>query len=56
MDYIARATFRSDLRLLSDTCTSCLGISNPRSTEDWIALYRHVRTSYEVRANKKLSA
>jgi lipopolysaccharide/colanic/teichoic acid biosynthesis glycosyltransferase len=56
MDYIARATFSSDLRLLSDTCTSCLGISQPESTQDWIALYRHARASYERPANKKLSA
>jgi lipopolysaccharide/colanic/teichoic acid biosynthesis glycosyltransferase len=55
-EYIARATFRSDLRLLADTCTSCLGISNPRSTEEWIALYRRVRASYEMPAGKKRSA
>ena len=56
MDYISRATFRSDLRLLSDTCTSCLGISQPRSTAEWIAIYRHVRANYEMPAGKKLSA
>jgi hypothetical protein len=44
------------LRLLADTCTSCLGISNPRSTEEWIALYRRVRASYEMPAGKKRSA
>ena len=56
MDYISKATFRSDLRLLSDTCTSCLGISRPRSTEEWIAIYRQVRANYEMPANQKLSA
>jgi lipopolysaccharide/colanic/teichoic acid biosynthesis glycosyltransferase len=56
MEYIAHATFRSDLRLLTDTCTSCLGVFQPRSTEEWIALYRHVRASYEMPVNKKLSA
>jgi lipopolysaccharide/colanic/teichoic acid biosynthesis glycosyltransferase len=55
-DYIARATFRSDLRLLSDTCTSCLGFSQSRSTAEWIAIYRHVRANYEMPAGKKLSA
>jgi lipopolysaccharide/colanic/teichoic acid biosynthesis glycosyltransferase len=56
MDYISRATFRSDLRLLSDTCTSCLGISRPRTTDEWIAIYRHVRASYLMASNEKLSA
>jgi lipopolysaccharide/colanic/teichoic acid biosynthesis glycosyltransferase len=55
-DYIAKATFRSDLRLLSDTCTSCLGISSPRSTEEWIASYQRARASYEMPPNEKLSA
>jgi lipopolysaccharide/colanic/teichoic acid biosynthesis glycosyltransferase len=55
-DYISHATFRSDLRLLSDTCTSCLGISQSRSTAEWIAIYRHVRANYEMPAGKKLSA
>jgi lipopolysaccharide/colanic/teichoic acid biosynthesis glycosyltransferase len=56
MDYISRATFRSDLRLLSDTCTCCLGISQTRSTAEWIAIYRQVRANYEMPAGKKLSA
>jgi lipopolysaccharide/colanic/teichoic acid biosynthesis glycosyltransferase len=56
MDYISRATFRSDLRLLSETCTSCLGISQPRSTAEWIAIYRHARDNYEMSPDNKLSA
>jgi lipopolysaccharide/colanic/teichoic acid biosynthesis glycosyltransferase len=59
MDYIAKATFRSDLRLLSDTCSSCLGISHPLSTEEWIAIYRHARANYEhrhARADYEMSA
>jgi lipopolysaccharide/colanic/teichoic acid biosynthesis glycosyltransferase len=56
MDYISRATFSSDLRLLTDTCASCLGIAQPRSTAEWIAMYRHVRANYEMPAGKKLSA
>jgi lipopolysaccharide/colanic/teichoic acid biosynthesis glycosyltransferase len=44
-EYITSATFRSDLRLLSDTCASCLGFVRLRSTEEWIALYWHARTS-----------
>jgi lipopolysaccharide/colanic/teichoic acid biosynthesis glycosyltransferase len=56
MDYISRATFGSDLRLLSETCTSCLGISQPRSTAEWIAIYGHVRANYETPAGKELSA
>ncbi len=56
LDYISKATFRSDLHLLSDTFTSCLGISSPRSTEEWIAIYRHTRANYEMPANEELSA
>jgi lipopolysaccharide/colanic/teichoic acid biosynthesis glycosyltransferase len=44
-EYITNATFRSDLRLLSDTCTSCLGISRLRSTEEWISIYQGVQTT-----------
>jgi lipopolysaccharide/colanic/teichoic acid biosynthesis glycosyltransferase len=56
MDYISKASFSSDLRLLSETCTCCLGISHPRSTEEWIAIYLHVRASYEMAADEQLSA
>ncbi len=56
MDYISTATFFSDLRLLWDTCTCCLGISQPRSTEEWIALYREAHADYGMPANEKLSA
>jgi lipopolysaccharide/colanic/teichoic acid biosynthesis glycosyltransferase len=55
MEYITNATFRSDLRLLSDTCTSCLGISGNRSTEEWISIYRRAKTN-TASSEKKLSA
>jgi lipopolysaccharide/colanic/teichoic acid biosynthesis glycosyltransferase len=55
-EYIATATFRSDLRLLSETCFSCLGISNRRSTGEWISIYRSVQANYGVPVDEKLSA
>jgi lipopolysaccharide/colanic/teichoic acid biosynthesis glycosyltransferase len=53
MEYITNATFRSDLRLLSDTCTSCLGISRHRSTEEWIAIYRHASINTTASEKKR---
>jgi lipopolysaccharide/colanic/teichoic acid biosynthesis glycosyltransferase len=55
-EYIAKATFRSDLRLLSETCTACLGISSRRSTREWISIYASVRASYGMPVDVKLSA
>lgn len=53
LEYINKASFRSDLRLLSDTCTCCLGISNHPSTEEWISIYRRAKSGYAMPSRKK---
>jgi lipopolysaccharide/colanic/teichoic acid biosynthesis glycosyltransferase len=56
MEYLSNATLRSDLRLLSDTCASCFGISRRRSTEEWISIYLEMKAESALPADRKLSA
>lgn len=50
-EYITNATFRSDVRLISDTCASCFGLARLRSTEEWLALYRSMRSGEAIVAD-----
>jgi lipopolysaccharide/colanic/teichoic acid biosynthesis glycosyltransferase len=45
MEYMRRATLRSDLRLLWITGTACFGAATALPTEDWMAEYRHKKAS-----------
>jgi hypothetical protein len=45
LEYMCRATFRSDLRLLWITGASCLRASDALPKDDWTAEYRHKRAS-----------
>jgi lipopolysaccharide/colanic/teichoic acid biosynthesis glycosyltransferase len=56
MEYLSNATLGSDLRLLSDTCASCFGVSRRRSTEEWIAIYLEMKAESALPADRKLSA